>query len=108
GRGPPLVFFPPGTRARGLPLLTYRDRGGREIVYVARRWVPPPELFADAGRYQVREGDRLDIIAAQQFGDASLFWRIADAHRVLDPGELTMPVGRWLRITLPAGMPGPP
>ncbi len=32
-------------------------------------------------------------------------WRIADAHRVLDPAELTAAAGTRLRITLPAGLP---
>jgi hypothetical protein len=107
-REAPLDLFSATSRYRGLPLLTCRDREGREIVYVARRWVPPPELFADAGRYQVREGDRVDTIAADQFGDPSLFWRLADANRALAPAELTSRVGRFLRITLPAGMPGAP
>ena len=57
------------SRYRGLPLLVYVDADGREIVYVSRRWIPPPELFADIGRYQVREGDRIDNIAAALLGD---------------------------------------
>jgi hypothetical protein len=103
----PLVPFPEGSRYRGLPLLTYHDAEGREIVYVARRWVPPPESFAEVTRYQVRDGDRIDNISAAQFGDPQLYWRIADANRALAPDELTARIGRWLSITLPAGFPGP-
>lgn len=102
----PLVPFAEGSRYRGLPLLTYHDAEGREIVYVARRWVPPPELFGDVARYQVRDGDRIDNVAAAHLGDPELYWRLADANRALAPDELTARPGRWLRITLPGGFPG--
>lgn len=103
----PVEVFPEGSRYRGLPLLTCHNASGDEIVYVGRRWVPPPESFADVGRYQVREGDRIDNIAADLIGDPGLYWRIADANAALAPGELTARPGRWLRITMPAGIPGP-
>lgn len=103
----PLDLFSPTSRYRGLPLLTMHDRAGREIVYVARRWVPPPELFAEAGRYQVRDGDRVDTIAADQIGDPMLHWRLADANRAIAPSDVIRP-GRWLSIPLPEGVPGPP
>ncbi len=51
---------------------------------------------------QVREGDRRDLLAHAQLGDAALWWRMADAQGVLDPAELDRPAGRWLRVTLPA------
>ena len=103
----PLEPFPEGSRYRGLPLLIHRDAQGREIVYVARRWVPQPELFAEVGRYQVEAGDRIDNVSAAQLGDPQLHWRLADANRALSPAELTARVGRWLRLTLPPGFPGP-
>ena len=56
--------------------------------------------------YSVVAGDRLDTIAAQLLGDPELFWRIADANGAMRPDELTETVGRKLRITLPAGIPG--
>lgn len=100
--------FSDDSRYRGLPLLHHVDTLGREVVYVARRWVPPPEMFAAAGRYQVRDGDRIDNIAGAQLGNPLLYWRIADANRALAPAELTERIGRWLLITLPAGFPGGP
>jgi hypothetical protein len=103
----PLDAFPESSRYRGLSLLTYRDRDGREIVYVARRWVPPPAVLAEAGRYEVRDGDRIDVIAAKVIGNPLLWWRIADANAALAPSELTARSGRRLRITMPQGMPAP-
>jgi hypothetical protein len=106
-REAPLEAFSESSRYRGLPLLTCLDRDGREIVYVARRWVPPPAALAEVGRYTVKDGDRIDNIAASLIGDPLLHWRIADANAALAPSELTERPGRRLRITMPQGVPGP-
>lgn len=99
--------FSESSRYRGIPLITCTDADGNEIVYVGRRWVPQPQRLAEVGRFQVSEGDRIDNIAATQLGDPELYWRLADANRALRPMELTERAGRWLRITLPDGVPGP-
>ena len=103
----PLELFGETSRYRGIALLGYVDADGRDVVYVGRRWVPAPELFADVGRYQVRDGDRIDNVAAELLGDPQLYWRIADANAALAPSELLERIGRWLRITMPAGVAGP-
>lgn len=99
--------FAENSRYRGLPLLVHVDANGVERIYVGRRFLPPPESLTEAGHIEVREGDRIDNIATQVFGDPEFYWRIADGNRVLAPGELTARIGERLRITLPAGMPGP-
>lgn len=99
--------FAENSRYRGLPLLLLVDVNGVEHVYVGRRFLPAPEALAEVGRIEVHDGDRIDNIAGQVFGDAELYWRIVDANRSLTPGELTERIGRLLRITLPEGMPGP-
>ncbi len=81
---------------------------GREISYLRRRFVPPPERFATLQEHVVAEGERLDNISGRYQGDPEAFWRIADANRAMRPGELTETVGRRLRITLPEGVPGLP
>ena len=40
--------------------------------------VAPP--LAAAVAYPVRDGDRLDLLAAAAFGDSTGWWRIADAN----------------------------
>ncbi|WP_020160074.1 hypothetical protein [Methylobacter marinus] len=107
-QGSRLEPFADNSRYRGLPLLVHVDANGVEHIYVGRRFLPPPETLAEVGRIEVREGDRIDNIAGQVFGDAELYWRIADANRVLTPGELTKRIGRRLRVTLPEGMQGAP
>jgi hypothetical protein len=56
----------------------------------------------------VTQGDRLDNIAAKYLGDPEQFWRLCDANGAMRPDALTETIGRWLRITLPEGIPRPP
>ena len=79
---------------------------GTEVVYLRRRFIPPPERFALIQEHVVSEGERLDLIAHEYLGDPEQFWRIADANGAMRPEELTEEVGRRLRITLPEGVPG--
>jgi hypothetical protein len=98
--------FPPTSRYAAIPTTTVTGPDGREITYLRRRFVPPPERFAVVREYAVEQGDRLDRLAATHVGDAELFWRLCDANGVLRPDELTDTVGRRIRITLPEGIPG--
>lgn len=79
---------------------------GKTIVYLRRRRVPQPEEFTTLQEHRVVEGDRLDNITAQNIGDPEQFWRLCDANNAMQPEELTEPVGRTIRITLPEGIPG--
>jgi hypothetical protein len=44
-----------------------------------------------------REGDRLDNLAHRYFGDSTLWWIIARANN-LGKGDLTVPIGKQIRI----------
>jgi hypothetical protein len=99
--------FPETSRYRGLGTRRLVDAQGNEIVYVARRIVPPPERFAEIGQVEVKDGDRIDMIAAEQIGDPELYWHLADANGALHPAQLTECTGRKLRVTLPEGLLGP-
>jgi hypothetical protein len=52
-------------------------------------------------------GDRIDNLAAQYLGDATQYWRIADANAAMRPEALTEQAGAAVRITLPEGVPAP-
>ena len=78
---------------------------GRKIIYLKRRFVPPPENFHLLQEHTVTQGDRLDNIAARYLGDPEQFWRICDANNAMRPDQLTETLGRQLRITLPEGIP---
>jgi hypothetical protein len=98
--------FPPNSRYHGLPMATTTLSDGRQVVYLRRRFVPRPEALALLYEVRVAQGDRLDNLAAAHLGDPELFWRICDANAAMRPDELTEEVGRELRITLSAGVPG--
>jgi hypothetical protein len=104
---PKTTFFPITSRYYGIDTAELETAAGKTIVYLRRRFVPPPERFALLQEHSVTEGDRLDNITAQYLGDPEQFWRICDANRVMQPDE-TEKIGRRLRITLPEGIPGMP
>lgn len=97
--------FPITSRYYGVPTNTLTT-DSRTIVYLRRRFVPPPERFALLQEHTVVEGDRLDNLTAHYLGDPEQFWRICDANVAIRPGELTETIGRRLRITLPEGISG--
>jgi len=98
--------FPPTSRYYTVETATYTPPTGPPIAYLRRRLVPPPERFALLQEHTVKQGDRLDNLTAQYFGDPEQFWRICDANAVLRPEELVTDIGGKIRITLPEGIPG--
>ena len=101
-----LTLFPPTSRYYGIETVTLEITDGKTIIYIRRRFCPPPERFALLQEHVVVQGDRLDNIAAKYLGDPEQFWRICDANGAMRPDELTETIGRRLRITLPEGIPG--
>ena len=106
GQGAATPQFPPNSRYHATPTATILGPDGREIAYLRRRFVPPPEDFALLREHLVVQGDRLDVLAARHIGDPELFWQLCDANGAMRPDELTEVVGRRVRITLPEGVPG--
>ncbi|MFO1434150.1 MAG: LysM domain-containing protein [Candidatus Competibacteraceae bacterium] len=100
--------FPPNSRYHGSATATLQTPTGRTVIYLRRRLIPPLEQFALLQEHTVVQGDRLDLLAARYLGDPEQFWRLCDANGATRPEELTETVGRRLRITLPAGIPGAP
>jgi hypothetical protein len=98
-------LFLANSRYFGLDPLTITLRG-RVIVYLPRRFVPPPSRFQLVQEHTVVQGERLDHIAAHHLGDPTLFWRLCDANNAMRPQALTETPGRTLRITLPEGVAG--
>jgi hypothetical protein len=102
-----LSLFPANSRYHGLEMATIERPDGTTIVYVRRRFIPQPDQYALLQEHTVVQGERLDTITARYLGDPEQFWRICDANAALTPEELEE-IGRVLRITLPAGIPGAP
>ncbi|WP_267221365.1 LysM domain-containing protein [Dyella silvae] len=104
--GLPAQAYPQNSRYYGVAAKQVTTEDGRTVTCLTRRVVPQPTAFATLQLVTVREGDRLDRLAAQYLGDPLLFWRLCDANGVLRPDELTDTAGETLRVTLPAGIPG--
>jgi hypothetical protein len=104
--GPPLeaTAFAPASRYNGVGTLRLEQAGGTSIIYVKRRFIPQPGNFTVISVHRVIERERLDNIAYRYLGDSELFWRIADANVVVDPGTLTEVPGSEIFITLPEGL----
>jgi hypothetical protein len=102
------TIFPVTSRYSGVETTTLERADGEMIVYLRRRFVPPPERFELLQEHVVTQGERLDNITAQYLGDPEAFWRICDANNAMCPDDLTETIGRRLRITLPEGIPGQP
>jgi hypothetical protein len=71
---------------------------------VLRRFIPQRRDIAVTLEHIVQSGERPDLLAAQAFGDAELYWRIADANAVTDPFELTDTLGARVVIPVPPGI----
>ncbi len=95
-------MFPPTSRYHETEVVKTETAGGREVVYLRRRFAPaPPEAPAVLAEHAVAEGDRLDNVTALYLADPEQFWRVCDANDATRPDELTERVGRRLVIPLP-------
>jgi|ERR1051325_6384703 hypothetical protein len=100
------MIFPPNSRYANIETATIETPAGRAVVFLKRRFVPPPERFSLLREHVVTQGDRLDNVTARHLGDPEQFWRVCDSNGAMRPEELTEDIGRRLRITLPEGIPG--
>ncbi|MGW4426249.1 hypothetical protein [Streptosporangium sp. NPDC004631] len=99
-------MFAATSRYHGIETAIHRPEGGEPIPYVRRRFLPARRTLTVVAVHLVRDGDRLDRIAALYLNDPERFWQIADANPVLDPAELTAHQGRRLDVALPAATTG--
>jgi hypothetical protein len=99
-------MFDPSSRYFGLETVTFEvtieDGTRRQIKYVKRRFPPSSSAMTTLLEVHVAEGDRLDNITGRYLGDATQFWRIADANDAMRPTDLTDTVGGVVKIALPA------
>lgn len=104
----PQVSFPTDSRYYASAVQQYAAPHGELIAYLARRFVPQPGApnYATINQVTVRQGDRLDQIAAKYLGDPIMSWLICDANGAMRPADLVATPGRILAITTPQGVPG--
>ena len=104
----PAVTFPTDSRYYGSSTLSYTAPSGQNIAYLARRFVPQPGApnFSTVAQHTVKQGDRLDLLAAKYLGDPLLSWLLCDANGAIRPDQLVETPGAILNITMPQGVPG--
>ncbi len=78
----------PRSRYTGLPTVEAVLPDGQTVRLGVPRLVT---AVPSTGTYQVRAGDRLDLLALRLYGDTTLWWRFADANRFADPTRLEGP-----------------
>jgi len=69
------------SRYYGLPDLTVPGRDGTRRTLGAPRVAPAPRTRRT---YQVRPGDRLDLLGLSAMGDTTRWWVLADANPWMD------------------------
>jgi len=74
---------------------------GRKIAYFKRRFLPQGGKQPLLVEVKVKDGDRLDLLAARILGDPEQFWRICDANDAMNPFDLLSEPGRRIRICQP-------
>lgn len=79
---------------------TRPDGSQRDIHYVRRRFITSGDNSTVLMEHTVKQGERLDNVAARYIGDSTQYWRICDANNVTDPAELEE-IGRTIKITIP-------
>ena len=94
--------FPPTSRYHGVATPTRRDPTARTLVYLRRRFVPPPERFAAApGAHRGRRASVSTTWPRSTSATRSSSGGCATPTRRCGREELTETLGRQLRITLP-------
>jgi hypothetical protein len=75
---------------------TCEDSSGRQVAYKLLRITP---VTAPMTAHAVAQGDRLDLVSYQYYGDPEQFWRICDANNAQRPDDLTAQPG--VRLVIP-------
>jgi hypothetical protein len=89
--------MPANSRYHTVPVAMFRRADGSEIPFLRRRIIPLPAGGEQPG-LRVREGERLDLIAARSLSDPERWWAVADENPCRDPDTLTATPGRVLRL----------
>ena len=93
--------YPANSRYFGLTLRTETVADGAQVPVFTRRILPDPARFAVAERIRSHAGQRADVLAAESYGDAFLWWRLCDVAGVEDPAGLVTEDGQIIVLPLP-------
>jgi hypothetical protein len=77
----------PLSRFADLPLFEVAGPDGTRRRVVGLR-LPRPRPTTPIGRHVLREGEGLDLLSREFFGDEALWWRLLDANPPIHPFDL--------------------
>jgi hypothetical protein len=90
----------PTSRFADLPLFDVVAPDGSRRHVVGLR-LPRPRPGTPIGRHVLREGEGVDLLAREFYGDEGLWWRLLDANPPLHPFDLR--AGDVLDVPAPGG-----
>ncbi len=79
-------MFDPKSRYVKAQTFVVTDARGRQVRAVA---APPPPNQVQLGIHLLKQGERLDLLAAKYLSDPAGYWRIAEQNDVMLPETLT-------------------
>jgi len=83
------------------PLRSLTGPDGEERLFLARRIIPQSHSYEFERHIQTGQDSRIDVVAAENYGDPLLFWRICDANGIAEPADSLKPDGKKIGIPLP-------
>ncbi len=78
-------MFDPKSRYTKAETYVVKDARGRDVTVVAP---PPPPEQGLLGIHALRQGERVDLLAARYLNDAAGYWRIAEQNGAMLPETL--------------------
>lgn len=79
-------MFDPKSRYAKAETYVVTDGRGRTVTVVAP---PSPPQQVQLGIHVLKQGERLDLLAATYLNDPACYWRIAEQNNVMLPEALT-------------------
>jgi hypothetical protein len=79
-------MFDPKSRYVKAETYSVTDARGRQVKAIAP--APPPDQV-QLGIHLLKQGERLDLLAAKYLNDPAGYWRIAEQNNVMLPEALT-------------------
>ena len=79
-------MFDPKSRYLKAETYAVTDKRGRQVAVIAP---PPAPDQVQLGIHLLKQGERIDLLAAKYTNDPAGFWRIAEQNDVMLPESLT-------------------
>jgi hypothetical protein len=87
-------MFLDNSRYAKVPQEETKAPNGRSVIALRLRALPP----TNGAAYDVKQNDRLDLLAHEKYADGARFWHIADANTALEASDLTGETGAELNL----------